>query len=61
MKKSTIIGLTVGGLIVVGGGVLAYVKREALKALAFQVADEAKKLLKKNKMQDDPSTETAEE
>ncbi len=53
MKKSTIIGMTVGGLLVVGGSVLAYLKREAIKELAGQVAEEAKKLLNKNK----PATE----
>ena len=53
MKKSTIIGMTVGGLLVVGGSVLAYLKREAIKELAGQVVEEAKKLLNKNK----PATE----
>lgn len=59
MKKSTIIGMTVGGLLVVGGGVLAYLKREAIKELAGQVVEEAKKLLNEKKSTTD-ATQTEE-
>lgn len=59
MKKSTIIGMTVGGLLVVGGSVLAYLKREAIKELAGQVVEEAKKLLNEKKSTTD-ATQTEE-
>ncbi len=49
MKKSTIIGMTVGGLLVVGGSILAYFKREEVKEIANQVAEEIKKRLNKEK------------
>lgn len=49
MKKSTVIGMVAGGLLVFGVGVLAYIKREAVKQLAGQIADEAKKRLSKDK------------
>ena len=47
MKKSTIIGMTLGGLLVVGGSILAYIKRDEVKEIANQVAEEVKKRLKK--------------
>ena len=49
MKKSTVIGMAVGGLLVVGGSILAYIKREEVKEIANQVAEEVKKRLKKDK------------
>lgn len=49
MKKSTIIGMAVGGVLVVGGSILAYFKREEVKDVAKQVAEEVKKLLQKDK------------
>lgn len=49
MKKSVIIGMAVGGLLVAGGGILAYFKREEVKGIAKQVAEEVKRLLKKDK------------
>lgn len=48
MKKSTIIGMAVGGLLVIGGGILAYFKREEIKDISKQVAEELQKRLKKN-------------
>ena len=47
MKKTTILGI-VGGTLVVAGAVVAWFKREAIKETAAELAAEVKKYLGKN-------------
>lgn len=56
MKKSTVIGMAIGGLLVAGGSILAYFKREEVKDIATQVVDEVKKLMKKDKPASEETT-----
>lgn len=61
MKVGTIVGLTIGGVLLIGGAVAAVVKKEEVKKFVDQVADEVKKRLKKtdeNPVKEAP-TETA--
>lgn len=48
MKKTTILGI-VGGTLVVAGAVAAWFKREAIKETAAEVVAEVKKYLAKGK------------
>lgn len=57
MKKSTIIGMAVGGLLVVGGSILAYIKRDEVKEIANLVAEEVKKRLKKDQTATEETTQ----
>ena len=56
MKNSTVIGMAIGGLLVAGGSILAYFKREEVKDIATQVVDEVKKLMKKDKPASEETT-----
>lgn len=58
MKRSTAIGLGIGGALLIGGSIWAYIKREALKQLVGDVVEEAKKRLSGKK---DAPEETATE
>ncbi len=58
MKRSTAISLGIGGALLIGGSIWAYIKREALKQLVGDVVEEAKKRLPGKK---DAPEETATE
>lgn len=51
MKKTTVLGI-IGGTLVVAGAVVAWIKREAIKESVNNIVDEVQKRLKK-----EPATE----
>ena len=49
MKQSTIIGMVVGGLLVIGGSILAYAKKDEIQKFAGDARKDAKKFLERKR------------